>query len=171
VRDATPADSGSTTPTTAQLSVWRDFLRLHATVIRRLEAELETEQDLSLGSYDVLVQLAEADRHRLRMSELAGRVLLSRSGLTRLIDRLVRDGLVVREPVTGDARGAWAVLTGDGLARLRQASRTHLRGVRRHMVGLFESADYAQLGELMQRSLVRAERSGEPVHGTPQPLR
>lgn len=158
-------------PSADELAVWRDFLRLHATVTRRLEAELEAEQDLSLASYDVLVQLAEAAQHRLRMSELAGRVLLTRSGLTRLIDRLARDGLVAREPVADDARGAWAVLTDDGVDRLRRASRTHLRGVHQHMVALFDAEDYVRLGALLQGFLARTEQSGAGVHGTPQPPR
>ncbi len=80
--------------TSAEMAAWRTFLRAHAVLVRRLEAELVAEHDLPLASYDVLVQLSEAPQQRLRMTELADRVLLSRSGLTRLVDRLVRDGLV-----------------------------------------------------------------------------
>ncbi|MBA3907867.1 MAG: MarR family transcriptional regulator, partial [Pseudonocardiales bacterium] len=86
-------------PTRDELASWRAFLRAHAVITRTLEAELLAEQDLSLAAYDVLVQLAEAPAHRLRMTELAERVLLSRSGVTRLVDRLEKLGLVARSPV------------------------------------------------------------------------
>ncbi len=119
--------------TPAQQAAWRAFLRAHATVVRRLESELVSEHDLPLASYDVLVQLSESPRHGLRMTELAERVLLSRSGLTRLVDRLVRDGLVAREACHEDARGTFAVLTEAGLERLRDAWPTHLRGVAEHV--------------------------------------
>jgi DNA-binding MarR family transcriptional regulator len=121
-------------PTRAQLTSWRTFLRAHALVIRVLEAELVAEQQLSLAAYDVLVQLVEAPGHRLRMTELADAVLLSRSGVTRLVDRLEKAGLVSRTPVAGDGRGVAAELTEAGVNRLRTASRTHLTGVLRHFV-------------------------------------
>ena len=116
-----------------QQAAWRAFLRAHATMVRRLEDELVAEHELPLASYDVLVQLSEAPGRRLRMTELAERVLLSRSGLTRLVDRLVRDGLVERESCPSDARGTLAVLTAQGLDRLRTAWPTHLRGVAEHV--------------------------------------
>src|ERR1700712_6009675 len=100
------------------MGAWRGFLNAHAHVIRRLEAELEAEQSMPLANYDVLVQLAEAPDHALRMSELATSVLLSRSGLTRLVDRLEREGLVERQACADDARGTLAVLTPGGLTRL-----------------------------------------------------
>ncbi len=115
------------------LAAWRLFLQAQATVVRRLETELLAAHDLPLTSYDVLVQLAEAPGRRLRMSELADRVLLSRSGLTRLVDRLEREGLVRRQSCASDARGTLAVLSGAGLDRLRVAARAHLAGVRTHV--------------------------------------
>jgi DNA-binding MarR family transcriptional regulator len=121
-------------PTGAQLASWRSFLRAHALVIRALEAELVAGQQLSLAAYDVLVQLVEAPGHRLRMTELADAVLLSRSGVTRLVDRLEKAGLVARSPVAGDGRGVAAEITQAGVDRLRTASRTHLTGVMRHFV-------------------------------------
>ena len=114
-----------------------------------MEGELAAANELPLASYDVLVQLAEAPGHRLRMTELADRVLLSRSGVTRLVDRLVRDGLVRREPCPGDARGLYAVATDNGVDRLRVASRTHLDGVARHFVGRFSARELARLGHLL----------------------
>jgi len=135
--------------TDAQMLAWRRFLRVHALVVRRLEADLLAEQDLPLATYDVLVQLVEAPARRLRMSELAERVLLSRSGLTRLVDRLEREGLVRREACEADARGLFTVLTDDGLARLRAASPTHLRGVAEHAVGRLDDGEAVQLATLL----------------------
>lgn len=137
-RPARPPRSG---PTREQLTAWRAFLRAHASITRVLEAELLAEQDLSLASYDVLVQLAEAPDRRLRMTELADAVLLSRSGVTRLVDRLEKGGLVARCPVESDGRGVAARLTDAGLDRLRIASRTHLRGVAHHFVNRLDEAD------------------------------
>jgi DNA-binding MarR family transcriptional regulator len=128
-------------PTREQLAAWRAFLRAHASIARALEAELLAEQDLPLASYDVLVQLAEAPDRRLRMTELADAVLLSRSGVTRLVDRLEKGGLVARCPVENVGRGVAARLTDAGLDRLRTASRTHLRGVAHHFVNRLDESD------------------------------
>ena len=136
-----------------QLLAWRRFLRAHALVTRRLESDLMSEQQLPLASYDVLVQLVEAPQHRLRMSELAERVLLSRSGLTRLVDRLEREGLVDRAPCEDDARGLYTVLTAAGYERLRGATGTHLRGVAQHAMGRLDDAEAEQLSSLMARIL------------------
>jgi DNA-binding MarR family transcriptional regulator len=139
------------TPTRLELHAWRSFLNAHARVLRSLETELVAEQRLSLVSYDVLVQLAEAPDRKLRMAELADRVLLSRSGVTRLVDRLERAGLVARQRVTGDGRGVIAELTPAGLERLRTASGTHLAGVVRHFVACFTQEELARFGELCGR--------------------
>ena len=96
---------------------------------RELEHELEAEQDLSLADYDLLYQLAVAEGRRLRMSELADRLVLSRSGATRLVDRLEAAGLVDRQTCATDRRGYWAMVTEAGIGRLRAATPTHLRGV------------------------------------------
>lgn len=118
---------------------------------RCLEAELLAEQRLSLGAYDVLAQLAEAEDQRLRMAELAEAVLLSRSGVTRLVDRLERAGLVIRERVDGDGRGVVARLTPAGANRLGIAARTHLAGVVRHFVELLDEQELATIAQLTQR--------------------
>nr|WP_042189940.1 MarR family winged helix-turn-helix transcriptional regulator [Kibdelosporangium sp. MJ126-NF4]CTQ95206.1 Transcriptional regulator, MarR family [Kibdelosporangium sp. MJ126-NF4] len=133
------------------MDAWRSFLRAHAKITRCLEAELLAEQRLSLGAYDVLAELAAAQGHCLRMAELAEAVLLSRSGVTRLVDRLERAGLVVRERVDGDGRGVVARLTVAGLNRLGTASRTHLAGVVRHFVELLDEHELNTLGILSQR--------------------
>lgn len=141
-------------PIGEEIAVWRSFLRAHARLMRELEAELAAAGEPSLACYDVLVQLAEAPQRRLRMTELAERVLLSRSGLTRLVDRLVGDDLVRREPCTDDARGLYAVITEAGVDRLRTASRVHLAGVDRHFVRRFARDELTGLGQLLDRLLV-----------------
>ncbi len=140
------------------MRAWRGLLQAHAHVTRVLEAELEAIHHLPLASYDVLVQLAEAPNHELRMSELAQAVLLSRSGLTRLVDRLEREGLVTRRTCPSDARGTLATLTPQGLDRLRAASGTHLKGVSRHVLSHFSRAEQDQLAELLGRLSPRRDR-------------
>jgi DNA-binding MarR family transcriptional regulator len=135
-------------PDAGQLAAWRSFLRAHASVTRALERELVAEQQLSLAAYDVLVQLAEAPGRELRMTDLADAVLLSRSGVTRLVDRLERAGLVERRRTTVDGRGVVAGLTEHGLERLRTASATHLDGVVRHFVERLQPDQLAELGEI-----------------------
>lgn len=124
-----------------RLGSWRSFLHAHARLLRRLDEELQAGHGLSLAEYDALVQLVNAPGHRLRMSVLAERVLLSRSGITRLVDRLVASGAVERSACVTDARGAEAALTEQGLARLRAASRTHLDGVQRYFLGVLPDGD------------------------------
>lgn len=134
-----------------RLAAWRSFLRTHNHLLRLLEQELQAHHKIALGSYDVLVQLAEAPESRLRMSELAQAVLLSRSGLTRLVDRLQKDGLVRREPDPGDARGTYTVLTAKGRGALRDASKVHLSGVSRLVLDRLSDAELAQLLALMTK--------------------
>lgn len=152
-------------PDPGALAAWRSFLRAHAVVTRRLEADLLAEHELPLASYDVLVQLVDADDHRLRMTELAESVLLSRSGLSRLVDRMQSEGLVERMAAAEDGRGMYAALTPTGYQRLRRASRTHLRGVADYMTGQLDVEELAALRAIMDR--VAAGQSG-PVP-PPQP--
>ncbi len=144
---------------TDELTAWRTFLRAHSTLVRRLEGELVAEHDLPLASYDVLVQLSEAPTGSLRMTELADRVLLSRSGLTRLVDRLVRDGLVERAACPEDARGTLAVLTPRGLDALRSAWPTHLRGVAEH-VNRLSADEVVMLTTLLSKLVPEAGGTG-----------
>lgn len=127
------------------MRAWRAFLEAHARVVDALERELRQEEDLPLAFYDVLVQLNEAPERRRRMQELAEAVLLSKSGVTRLVDRMEAAGLVAREPCADDRRVTWAVLTDAGFERLRVASRSHLRSVVRHFVDHVEPADLPAL--------------------------
>ena len=121
-------------PRDPRLGPWRAFLTAHALVTRRLDEDLRTEQQMTLAEYEALLHLAQAPEQRLRMNQLADRIVLSRSGVTRLIDRLVADGFVARSQCSSDGRGAEAVLTDVGLDRLRQASRTHLRGIKAYFI-------------------------------------
>jgi DNA-binding MarR family transcriptional regulator len=137
--------------TPAQLEVWRMFLRVQRRLINRLEEDLQAKHELPLAWYDVLVRLVEARDRRLRMSELAEQVMLSPSGLTRLVDRLVSEGLVRREHAERDGRGFYAVLTESGYERLRAASGTHLRGIRNHVISMYSDAELATLARLLGR--------------------
>lgn len=132
-----------------QMEVWRTFLRAHAVLIRRLEADLLSDHNLPLAWYDVLARLVEAEDHRLRMSELADRVMLSPSGLTRLIDRLETNGLVRREHAERDGRGLYAVLTDEGFGRLKDASGTHLRGIHDYVISKYSPEELAEVGALL----------------------
>ncbi|TDC03523.1 MarR family transcriptional regulator [Nonomuraea longispora] len=125
--------------------------RAQVRITRHLEAELLVAHDLPLASYDVLMQLAEAPERRLRMNDLAGRVLLSRSGLTRLIDRLQRDGLVAREACADDARGLFAVLTERGASRLAEATPTYLRGIRTQFLDMLGPDDIGQVRSMLAK--------------------
>jgi DNA-binding MarR family transcriptional regulator len=142
----------------ARLAAWSTFLRAHARVTRELERELEAEQDLSLADYDLLYELAVADGCRLRMSELADRLALSRSGATRLVDRLEAAGLVDRQTCATDRRGYWATVTDAGIGRLRAATPTHLRGVCEYFIDRIPSAELEQLQRTLER-VVAAEPS------------
>jgi DNA-binding MarR family transcriptional regulator len=114
-----------------QFEAWKAFLRAQAELIRTLDRELQAEQGLPITFFDVLIQLSQAGG-RLRMSELADAVLLSRSGVTRLVDRMVRDDLVRREACPEDRRSMYAALTTKGKRALAQARPVHLRGVAEH---------------------------------------
>lgn len=154
-------------PADPRLAAWRSFLRTHTHLLRILEQDLQANHKISIGSYDVLVQLAEAEGNRLRMSELAEAVLLSRSGLTRLVDRLQREGLVERQPDPLDARGLFTVLTEKGRNALRDASTVHLAGVSRLVIDRLSAPELVQLQELMRRldPIAGLPRTGTPVRG------
>jgi DNA-binding MarR family transcriptional regulator len=122
------------------------MLRAHAELTRALDAELTREHDLPLSSYEVLLFLGDSDEGRMRMSELADSVLLSRSGLTRLVDRLERQGLLRRERCASDARGLFAEITDEGRAAFAEARKTHLDGVRRLFLDKFSRDELRTLG-------------------------
>ena len=134
-----------------ELGAWRGLLRVHSALVRELDAELEAAHALPLSSYDVLIYLQAAPGRRLRMAELADSVLLSRSGMTRLVDRLVRDGLIVRDSCEHDGRGSFAVLTDEGEALLARARPTHLAGVRERFLAHFSDAELHTLATYWER--------------------
>lgn len=152
-----PASESSLDST--ELGAWRGFLRVHAALAKALDAELETAHGLSLSSYEVLLYLADAPEQRMRMRDLAETVLLSRSGLTRLVDRLERDGLLCRAACPSDARGAFAVLTDDGRELLERARPTHLAGVRRRFLRHFGDAELRELAARWDRVVPGAAES------------
>jgi DNA-binding MarR family transcriptional regulator len=137
----------------SELAAWRGLLRVHANVIKALDAELEAEHGMPVSSYEVLLNLSLAPDQRLRMRDLADAALLSRSGLSRLVDRLAADGLLERAACQSDARGAFAVLTPRGREALRAARPTHLDGVRRRFLEHFSSDQLEQLAGLWERVL------------------
>jgi DNA-binding MarR family transcriptional regulator len=136
---------------TNEFEVWRVFLKSHVTVIRLIEAEMEAAGCLPLSSYDVLLTLSIAEGRKLRMHEIADGVVLSRSGLTRLVDRLEKDGLLRRERSDNDRRGAYAVLTEKGLDALRQSWKTYALEIRRHFLELLSEDEVAVLTTALTR--------------------
>lgn len=127
------------------LAAWKGLLRTHRDIVARLDADLVRDHSLPLSSYEVLMVLFDAEGGRARMGHLAGELLLSRSGLTRLIDRLEKRGLVSREPCDDDARGLYAVITEKGRLKVETARPAHLDGVREHFLSGLDSADKAAL--------------------------
>ena len=134
-----------------ELGAWRGLLRVHAGMTKALDAELVREHGLPLSSYEVLLFLADAPDGRLRMSELAEGVLLSRSGLTRLVDRMERDGLLRRERCEDDARGYHALITEKGRELFGQARRTHLDGVRVRFLSHLSPDELRTLARLWEK--------------------
>jgi DNA-binding MarR family transcriptional regulator len=134
-----------------ELAAWRGMLRAHAELVRELDAELAREHEMPLSSYEVLLYLNDSAEGRMRMSELADSVLLSRSGLTRLVDRLERQGLLKRERCESDARGLFAEITPEGRKVFAAARKTHLDGVRRVFLSRFSRDELRTLGGLWQK--------------------
>lgn len=140
------------------MAAWRAFLNAHATVIDRIEREMAEAGVLPLGSYDVLVALHEAPEQRLRLKDLASHIVLSRSTLTRVLDRLEAEGLLERERVISDRRGAFAVLTEQGRAALRQAWPVYARGIDAHFAALLRDKEVRVLTEALGRVSEAARR-------------
>ena len=152
------------------MAAWKSFLRAHAVLIRALERELLAARGLPLAEYDVLVQLDGVPEGRLRMAQLADQVLLSRSGLTRLVERMEASGLVRREVCPSDARGSFATITEEGRRQLLSSAEIHMRSLRDHFVGPLDSSQIGQLQEACDRLLegspeepVRCPSTGQPA--------
>jgi DNA-binding MarR family transcriptional regulator len=134
----------SALPNRGGLEAWASLLRAHATLMRRLETDLERDTGLALADYDVLAQLALANGE-LRMSELAARALISRSGMTRRVARLVEEGLVGRVRPDVDARGVVVTITASGIARLTATTPVHARGISDLFVAKLDDQELAVL--------------------------
>ena len=154
-------------PDAEQLRAWRSFLGAHAAVIERIERDLAVAGRLPLGSYDVLIALAEASERRLRMSELAAAVVLNRSTLTRRVDRLEREGLLTRERFPEDKRGAYAVLTEAGAQALRAAWPIYARGIVDYFARHLSRAEVTILRDALTRITAVAQSEGEKIPEEP----
>ena len=143
-----------------QFRAWRAFLYAHATVVPALDRELAGAQGLSLNQFEVLAWLAQAGRRGLRMSDLASRVVLSPSGVTRAVDQLERKGLVERCVFEGDRRGSLASLTAEGRALLRTAANDHVLGIREHFLKHLSRSELEHLATALEAIL---DGEGSPL--------
>ena len=137
--------------TLGELRAWRGLLRSHACLAKRLDTELDQAHGLPMTSYEVLHHLQEAPGGRMRMCDLADEAQLSRSGLTRMVDRLEREGLLERCSCEHDARGSYACLTGAGHERVEAARVTHLAVVREHFFSRFSETELSALADMWER--------------------
>src|SRR5438067_5506986 len=135
------------------LAAWHTLLRAHATLMRRLDTDLEGETGLALADFDVLAQLAEA-HGQLRMTELADRALISRSGMSRRVARLADQGLVRRDKAGSDGRGVVVALTEAGIARLTEAAPVHVRGILKLFVAELDDQELALLERALNKVIV-----------------
>lgn len=157
-----PEQTLATTPSSVDdpgMLAWRTFLTAHATVVRRLEAELEEQESLALSDFDVLVQLHLAGG-TLRMRDLAESVLLSRSGMTRRVDHLEAEGFVSRVACETDRRGSFAHLTNAGRERLQKALPVHLRGIADHFLTPLGAEELASIRTTLAKLVPPDRRPG-----------
>jgi DNA-binding MarR family transcriptional regulator len=147
-----------------RLESWVSFLRAHAAITRELSAQLQGEHGLTLNDYEVLLHLSHAEGGRLRRVDLAERVVLTASGITRLLDGLERAGYVAKDTCDSDARVSYAKLTEEGRARLKAASVTHLRGIDDLFLSHYSGSELTTLAELLGRLPVTGEecKTSEP---------
>jgi DNA-binding MarR family transcriptional regulator len=138
-------------PVPLQLEGWVTFLRAHAAITRELSAQLQREHDLTLNDYEVLLHLSHADGGRMRRVDLAEQVVLTASGITRLLEGLERAGFVAKETCSADARVSYAKLTGEGREKLRIAAETHLRGIDELFLSRYSGSELTALAELLGR--------------------
>jgi len=141
----------TTTTPPQQLDSWVSFLRAHAAITRELSVQLQREHGLTLNDYEVLLHLSYAEGGMMRRVDLAERVLLTASGITRLLEGLERAGFVSKETCASDARVSYAKLTDEGHSKLRESAITHLRGIDELFVGRYSDPELATLAELLAR--------------------
>jgi DNA-binding MarR family transcriptional regulator len=137
------------------LAAWRAFLLAHSGAVRAIEADLAIDGAVPLSWYDVLLELNAAPRRRLRMQDLAARVVLSRTRVSRLVDEIARAGLVERVPDPDDGRATFAAITPTGRAALRRAAPRYLAGIEDHFTSLFNAKERGELTGLLQRVVDR----------------
>ncbi len=154
-----------------QRAAWAGFIRVHASIVRELDAELRAAHGLPLSSFDVLVQLSLAPEGRMQMHELAEAVHLSRSGLTRLVDRLERQGLLERRRGERDPRRVFASITRRGLDRLAKTTPTHLAGVRRRFLERLSQAQVKLLAAAWDQLLDSESEPERETRNTDTPTR
>ena len=135
----------------SETQAWVGLLHAHATLVKQLDAELMAAHGLSLSGFEVLWRVASSDHGRLRMSELADLVLLSPSGLSRLVDRLEAEGMIERVACPEDGRAINATITESGRTKLEQAQPTHFEGIRRTFLAHFDEAEIDQLAVFWTR--------------------
>jgi DNA-binding MarR family transcriptional regulator len=146
-----PANTSSDSLEGAALAAWRSYLQSHASILRELDAELIAAHGMTTRDYEVLLYLAQAPERRLPMSALATSTMLTRSGITRLVDGLVKAGFVEREACERDARISYAQLTEPGFEKLREAGCTHIASIQRLFVENFSPEEIGQLAALLSR--------------------
>jgi DNA-binding MarR family transcriptional regulator len=156
---AVPGASESSNLEGDALEAWRSYLQSHATILRLLDAELVSEHGITTRDYEVLLYLAQAPDRQLPMSALAESTMLTRSGITRLVDGLVSGGFIERVACPNDARVSYAQLTDEGFAKLRNAGCTHVRSIRRLFLEHFDAEETERLASLLGR-LPGAQRGG-----------
>jgi DNA-binding MarR family transcriptional regulator len=148
---APASDDGTSSLDGDALDAWRSYLQSHATIVRMLDAELISEHGITTRDYEVLLYLAQAPARKLPMSALAESTMLTRSGITRLVDGLVDGGFIERVSCSNDARVSYAHLTDEGFAKLRDAGCTHVGSIRRLFLEHFDADEIRRLATLLGR--------------------
>lgn len=138
-------------------AVWAALLRVHASVVPLLDHELQTTHNLPLTWYDVLLELSAAPEGRLTMGELGHLAVVSRSRVSRVVDELVRAGLVTKQPNPDDRRSAFAVITDDGRARRREAAPTYVAGIERHVTSRLSAREAEVIAEGLRKVIAASE--------------
>ncbi|MBJ7600051.1 MAG: MarR family transcriptional regulator [Candidatus Nephthysia bennettiae] len=146
------------------LELWERLIRAHSRIVGRLEEEMESAQGLSLRWYEVLLHLSRAPGGAMRMQDLAELALQSKSGLTRVVDRMEAAGLVTRQICPSDRRGVLAVITPEGRRRFRPAARVHVRGIERHFGRHLGASEPGSLRSLVDRLLEAQVVDRSPVY-------
>ncbi len=137
--------------TPSEQAAWGGLLDVHGRLMREIEADLQEHSHITHVEFEVLLRLSWEEKRRLRIQDLAARSVLTRSGMSRAVERLEKAGLVQREEAPEDRRGAYAVLTEAGALRLRSAAQAHAAFVRRHFLSHFSMDELEQMGRFWQR--------------------